>query len=267
MINLSVKLHIGTMGFSYKDWNGVFYPHEMKARNYLSYYSRVFNSVEIDSSFYGTPGLSTVKRWVYATHPDFLFSLKVPKVITHDLNLVNAGGLMAEFLDRVQILGDRLGVILLQFPPSFDLLHLNNLIDFVRKLPSGFRFAIEIRNQSWYTVEQELADILGEKSIAWASTHYPDLPKKIHITADFVYIRWIGQHGSYRVHNYERRDRSEEIIDWLGMIRTVENQVSNVFGYFNNDFAGFAAGTALRFMKLTGMPVNPVNLPKQTSFL
>ena len=114
-----INWNIGTMGFGYQDWSGVFYPAEMTSRNYLSYYSRIFNAVEIDSTFYGIPKLESVRRWAAVTPSKFQFCLKTPNAITHDLKLVGASGLMSQFLDAARLLEQKLGVILIQFPPSF----------------------------------------------------------------------------------------------------------------------------------------------------
>ena len=104
------------MGFGYKDWSGVFYPADMSARNYLAYYSRIFNAVEIDSTFYGIPRVETIRRWVAVTPASFQFCLKTPNAITHDLKLVGASGLMSQFVETVRFLDEKLGVILIQFP-------------------------------------------------------------------------------------------------------------------------------------------------------
>jgi uncharacterized protein YecE (DUF72 family) len=260
----NLPLYIGTMGFSYRDWNQVFYPNEMKINQYLSYYSRIFNSVEIDSTFYGTPRKSTVSGWLKNSPPGFKFSVKAPKLITHESGLINAWGLMTEFLDTMRLLEDRLGVILLQFPPSFSADQLETLISFIGKLPSDLSFAVEIRNQSWYTAEQSFVEQLGRLGIAWAATQYPNLPARIHDTAQFIYIRWIGQHGTFHKHDHERIDRTEDIQLWLHQIQENSENKRAVFGYFNNDYAGFAAGTAIKFYNLVGMPMGNPNEPKQS---
>jgi len=259
-----ISLYLGTMGFSYKDWDDVFYPAGLDSKEYLNYYSRIFNSVEIDSTFYGTPKKSTIQRWINETPNGFRFSLKVPRIITHDQGLTNAWGLMAEFLDVIQGLGDQLGVILFQFPPSFTSVHFNRLVDFLPKLPVGLRYAIEVRDQSWYTEEDKLIDLLSNYRAAWAATQYPNLPAIIHPSSDFIYIRWIGQHGSFKRHNRERIDRLQDLEHWWEYIETFKGYKSDLYGYFNNDYAGFAAGTALKFKTLVGQPVDLPPRPKQT---
>ena len=261
---LEFPLFIGTMGFAYKDWNSVFYPADLASRSYLNYYSRIFNSVEIDSSFYGTPARRTIQKWLADTPPEFKFTLKAPQKITHELALVNSWGYMAEFIDTVRALGNRLGVILLQFPPSFTISQLKGLEQFIVLLPGDLKFAIEIRHQSWYTAERDFAALLQEYQIAWAATHYPGLPGTLHHTADFFYIRWIGKHGSYRQHDFERMDRTADLSQWWQNIQSSSEGINNLFGYFNNDYAGFAVGTAMKFLELIGQPVKAPDQPKQT---
>jgi uncharacterized protein YecE (DUF72 family) len=255
--------YIGTMGFSYKDWAGVFYPEGLASREYLTYYSRIFNAVEIDSSFYGTPRLSTIERWAAGTPDGFKFALKTPRAITHDLVLQGAEGLMAEFLDAVRRLGDKLGVILIQFPPSFHLEQMPVLDDFLGKLPSDLRFAVEVRHRSWYAVPGELAAMLAGYSVCWAATQYPGLPRQIYPTTSFFYIRWIGKHGAFESHTHERIDREQDLAAWWEIIQTHLPGVDAIFGFTNNDYAGFGPGTANRFKNIAGLPVEPLQPPQQ----
>lgn len=251
------------MGFGYQDWRAGFYPPDLAARNYLTYYSRIFNAAEIDSTFYGTPRASTVQRWAAQTPPEFRFCLKTPRTITHDLGLVNAQGLMAEFVQAARLLGARLGAILLQFPPSFTAAQIDVLAAFLGQLPDGARYAVEVRDPSWYAPQLGLSAMLEESGVAWASTEYPGLPDRVELTAPFVYIRWIGQHGTFHRHTHEQLDRSQELQAWLARFRAMEARLDTVFGFFNNDYAGFAPATANRFKSMLGLPVEPLKPPEQ----
>lgn len=255
--------YIGTMGFSYKDWSGVFYPQDMPARSWLTYYSRIFNAAEIDSTFYGTPRIETVKRWAAQTPEGFRFSLKVPRVITHDLSLVGVAGLMQEFVTVVETLGKKLGVILVQFPPSFDASRHADLDVFLSELPRGPSYAVEVRDQSWYTAENETAALFEKHGVAWAATQYPGLPRNINVTAPFIYIRWIGRHGSFDHHTHERLDRTTDLKSWWEKIHAVQDRLESVYGFTNNDYAGFAPMTANRFKEIAGLPVEPLRPAQQ----
>ena len=260
---LLVNWYIGTMGFSYSDWKGVFYPSEMPSRNYLAYYSRIFKSVEIDSTFYGTPRSETILRWKSSTPDDFKFSLKTPRVITHESGLVNVDRLLDEFLNNIILLDKKLAVILLQFPPSFTRIYQSRLLDFISQLPEEFRFAVEVRDASWYPLDGILLDTLKSTRNCWASTEYPGLPRQINPTSDFHYMRWIGKHGSFMVHNRERYDRSDNMRVWQEKFIENDIQPSEIFGFFNNDYSGYAVASANRYKELIGVETKQVNLPKQ----
>lgn len=178
-----VKWYLGTMGFGWQDWAGPFYPEDADQRDYLCYYSRVFNSVEVDSTFYGTPRPEVVERWDAITPPDFCICAKMPKSITHEHELVETDQLVTEFLDEMRRIGDKLGVILIQFPPSFTVLKRAKLSAFLEKLPHDIQFAVETRHRSWYT--DKTADMFREYNIAWAATEYRYLPKRIYRTYGF----------------------------------------------------------------------------------
>lgn len=258
-----MNYYIGTMGFSYKDWAGVLYPENLPSRDYLSYYSHIFNAAEIDSTFYGTPKADTVRRWEAVTPEQFRFCVKAPREVTHDLSLVGAMGLMTEFVRTMRLLGEKLGVVLLQFPPSFGADRLGDLSAFLAELPAGTRYAVEIRQRSWYESQEQTAEALARHGVCWASTQYPGLPRSLNLTADFAYIRWIGQHGSFDRHDHERLDRTEELKAWWELIQAAEGKIDTVYGFTNNDYAGFAAATANRFKEIAGIPVEPLGPPQQ----
>lgn len=113
-----INWYLGTMDFSYKDWIGYFYPADVGARDFLKYYCGIFNSVEIDSTFYGTPPVGNVNRWIAVTPEGFKICYKMPKHITHEMELSGARPILVEFIKTMRLLGNRLGVILIQLPPS-----------------------------------------------------------------------------------------------------------------------------------------------------
>jgi uncharacterized protein YecE (DUF72 family) len=253
--------YLGTMGFSYKDWDGVFYPSGLNPRNYLTHYSRIFNAAELDTTFYGTPRAESVYHWASQTPEAFRFCAKFPQAITHDLGLAGVRDETAAFLKTMSLLEDKLGVLLLQFPPSFTVEKTPALVSFLAELPTDLRFAVEFRHRSWHTLET--ADLLSLYKVAWAATEFPGLPTTIHRTAPFLYIRWIGQHGSFERHTHERLDRSPELRSWWVQLQAHLEQVEAVYGFFNNDYAGFAAATCNKFKSMAGLPVLPFTPPHQ----
>jgi len=253
--------NLGTIGFSYKDWLGSFYPVGTTQRGYLSYYSRVFNAVELNTTFYSIPHQKTVQTWFISSPPEFRFCLKTPRRITHELGLKGAQGLMIEFIDSLNKLYEKLGPILIQLPPSYTQDNYSILNDFLASLPHTFRYAIEFRHLSWFN--EKTAALLSQHQICWVSNEFPNLPMEINLTTDFLYIRWIGNNGMYHHHTHERADKSNDLRWWLKRINQYSDNVPNVYGFFNNDYAGFAAGTCKRFKDIIGLSEEDNDLPYQ----
>lgn len=243
---------LGTMGFGYQDWVGVFYPEKFRSQNFLSYYSRKFNSVELDTTFYGVPRTSKVAQWAASVPDNFKFCAKLPRQITHEKGLREAQAELDEFVDAMKGLGDKLGVLLIQLPPSFTFAELESLREFLALLPKEVRFAVEFRHASWLQPQTE--ELLKLHQICWATTEFPGLPNEVKRTCDFLYIRWIGQHGTYDRHSHERVDKTSSLIWWKDQIQPHLDHVSEVYGFFNNDYAGYAVGTCNKFKEILGMP-------------
>lgn len=259
---------LGTMGFGYPDWEGEFYPSGMSSARYLSHYSQHFNAVEIDSTFYGTPRRTTIRRWGSLVPPGFRFCLKTPQQITHQRGLVKADVEMSEFSKVAMGLGENLGAILLQFPPSFGGENLGVLAEFLPVLSGGIRYAVEFRHPSWFVVpegmeEPAVAALLRQHEVAWAATDYPGVPPRIYLTSDFLYIRWIGEHGAYERHTHERADLTDRLVSWSEALAAKGEQVGMLYGFFNNDYAGFAPATCNRFKKILGLTVSDFRPPQQ----
>lgn len=245
--------HLGTMGFSYKEWDGVFYPAGLPQRDYLSYYSQFYDAVEMDSTFYGTPTAEAVKRWAAVTPSHFQFCPKTPRTITHDLRLNNTQTLMGQFLDTMYLLGDKLGPILLQFPPDFTSEERPNLETFFATLPTMLRFAVEFRHTSWHN--HKTAEFLSAHQVCWAAADYIHLPKQLHKTADFLYLRFIGPHGQFASKNREMVDKTADLQQWHTQIQPHLPQIADVYSFFNNDYAGYSPATCNRFKQLIGLEV------------
>ncbi|MGB3714038.1 MAG: DUF72 domain-containing protein [Candidatus Promineifilaceae bacterium] len=256
-----VDWHLGTMGFGFKEWSGVFYPEGISSRDYLIHYSKVFDAVELDSTFYGTPRPEYVERWAAVTPESFKFCVKAPKEITHDLRLVGAVEKMNSFIETMAILGDKLGVILIQMPPDFTFSQIHNLAVFLRHLPTGFRFAVEFRHRSWQTTAT--SQLLQNHNICWASADYIHMMKRINVTSDLLYIRWIGRHGQFDSHDAELVDPSPDLEKWLQEIQAHVNEVYSVYGFFNNDYSGHSPTTCNRFKQLLGLPIKHSQPPRQ----
>jgi len=243
------NISIGTSGWSYKEWEGVLYPKGEKRK--LTYYSKYFKTVEIDSTYYAYPSKIMVQGFASVTPEDFVFSAKLPKLITHEKKLDVERGVeqdLTRFLHVMRPLEDsgKLGALLIQLPPSFTYeRHLANLDAFLRIIPSDLRFAIEFRNLSW--LRSESWDLLRRYNVANTIVDEPLLPPNPVVTADFSFIRWHGQ-GARPWYNYRYSD--SELAAWVPKVKEVAGKVKKLYGYHNNHPFGHAVESALKEMEL-----------------
>ncbi len=235
------RLFLGSAGWSYDDWDGVFYPDNTASKDRLKYYSRQFRSVEIDSSFYGTPSITTVQKWYQQTPDDFIFAPKFPRVITHDKRLVNCADETYRFVETMTELGEKLGPMLIQFPPSFTASAFGDLELYLQGLPDGLMYAVEIRHRSWLT--DEFADLLKEWGVTLVMSCSGTLERFWRTTSRVAYIRWLGDYDSVDVFDHTQIDRQDEISWWIPRIRHFFAQGGVVFGYVNNHYAGYSIET------------------------
>jgi uncharacterized protein YecE (DUF72 family) len=250
--------YIGTMGFAYTPWRkGVFYPAGMAQRQFLAYYSERFNAVEMDSTFYAIPAAETVERWTAVTTPAFKICPKTPREITHDLRLGDTLGQMFTFLETMRLLGDKLGAILIQFPPDFTVGAMERVKNFLAQLPTDLRYAVEFRHLSWDT--PETAVILSDHNVAWAMADYIYMPPRItYRTADFLYLRFLGRHGQYPDKDREVVDKTAVLQQWHAQIQTHLADVNTVYAFFNNDYAGYSPATSNKFKQIVGIEVEEI---------
>jgi uncharacterized protein YecE (DUF72 family) len=259
--------YVGTMGYGYKDWQGVFYPEGMSARENLAYYTRHFNAVEMDSTFYGNPRPDYVLRWKEMTPDDFVFCPKMPRQITHELRLQGAEAETEDFLETMRLLQDKLGPILVQFPPDFGPDEMDNLALFLERLPTDLRYAVEFRHRAWHATAT--GELLQAHGVCWVSADYLYMPRRVYVTTDFVYIRWLGRHGTYPVKDHERVDRTERLQEWYADVtgRQAQAGFHTVYGFFNDDYAGHAPATAKKLKRIAGLPTDPAPPPAQARLL
>jgi uncharacterized protein YecE (DUF72 family) len=245
------RFRIGCSGWSYKDWAEIFYPKGLKAKDYLKFYSSVFNCVEIDSSFYRIPNQFMINQWRANTPGGFLFSPKLPKKITHDNKLENSESTLVYFYSMMSKLGDKLGPIAVQLPPSVKLsTHLDVMKKFLDQLRPDFRHAIEFRHKSWFT--PEVYGLLRGKGVAmvWSLNQYLETPTEV--TADFVYLRMVGDREITEFTGVQK-DRSEEMKRWAEALKARSGKFEEGYVFFNNHFAGFSPESANEFRRLLGL--------------
>jgi uncharacterized protein YecE (DUF72 family) len=264
---------IGTSAFTAAGWPGTFYPAGMKASAYLKYYASQFRAVEIDSTFYGMPVATTVTNWYEKTPADFVFALKVPQVITHEKVLVNCEAEMDEFVERMQLLREKRGPMLLQFP-KFDKWVFRSSREFVERLRAflgrlaavdkACRMVVEIRNKDW--LDARLVDLLRGHNVALALTDTSFMPRPWEveekmdlITADFAYVRWLGNRKGIEAETktWDKTivDRRGDLKNWVEIFRslTKNSKVLKIFAFANNHYAGNGPGTVQLFWDLWDM--------------
>jgi uncharacterized protein YecE (DUF72 family) len=259
------RILLGTSSFTAKGWEGTFYPAGMKPAQFLTHYAKRFRTVEVDSTFYGTPPATRVRGWYQRTPADFVFAAKVPQVITHEKVLVDCDREFQEFVKTMESLGEKLGPLLLQFgyfaPSVFknSVEFLARLAPFLKKLPTEHRFAVEIRNRDW--LDERFTDLLRENSVALALIDQSWMPRPWEmkstfelVTADFAYVRWLGDRKGIETvtKTWEKTvvDRRPDLLRWVKIFRELIKRNLKVYAYANNHYAGNGPGTVKLFREL-----------------
>ena len=263
------EILIGTSGWSYDDWVGTFYPKGITSKDFLYYYSNVFYTNEINTTFYNIPSRWVVNNWMKRTPKEFLFTAKVPQVITHKhkLDLERCSADLDYFLGVMDplIASKKLLAFLIQLPPSFKKdEHFGVLKDFVKNWPDdwkerGYYLAIEFRDLSW--MKEDTFEYLRKNELTYCAVIEPLLPPRMDVTnPEFVYIRFHG-FGKKVWFNYFFSE--EEIKNYSMSIKEVIQKSKRVGIYFNNHFTGYATKNSLMMMKaLNSKPRNEPNTIK-----
>ena len=230
------KLHVGTMGWSYEFWRGKFYPEDSK--KLLTEYAKNFDTVEIDNTFYRIPFRDNVMNWKEETPDDFIFTAKFPRKITHIKMLQDCQEELEVFIEHMILMGNKLGPLLIQLPHSFKPEKFGILNDFLASLPGKCRFAMEVRNKKW--LDEKFYEMLKNNNVALALLDHPWMPQMNTITADFTYIRWVGDRKKIKGNLGKiEKDRSEDIRDWAKKIKGFLDNHLEVFGYFSKTYSGY----------------------------
>lgn len=267
---LKSKIQIGCQGWNYDDWTTkadgetVFYPRGTKSNEMLETYARVFETIEVDSTFYAIPASSAVENWHRKTPADFTFSLKLPREITHEKHLQStAYEILEEFCERVALLQEKLAVVLVQLPPQFEANKENaqRLRDFLARLPKEIRFAVEFRNREWlidWTFEE-----LKKNSVALGSVEGSWIPRAMMFeaigrkTADFAYLRFMGERDLLKFDRiYRQQDANLQM--WKTEIESVKAE--DVYIYFSNFYEGHAPGSVNKLKELFEQPITKASV-------
>lgn len=236
------RIRIGTSGWSYRHWVGPFYPEGTPAKGYLDHYIQHFATTELNNTFYSLPKPKTLAGWRDAVPEDFDFACKASRYITHMKKLKDPADSTKRFFETVDVLGDKLGPILFQLPPSWGV-DLERLGSFLAALPGGRRYTFEFRDESWLT--PAVYDLLSKHDAALCIYHLEGFLSPKEVTAGFVYVRlhgpeeeaYRGSYGDAALAGWARR-----LAEWSGAGR-------DVYCYFDNDEAGYAPNDALRLLR------------------
>jgi len=247
------KIYIGTSGWGYNEWQDIFYPQDYKKSEWITYYAKFFNTVEINSSFYNLPKKETFKNWAAKTPENFLFSVKIPRYITHIKRLIDCSESLNKFFNAAEGLGEKLEILLFQLPPNmkFDIERLNNFLKILKKYYINFKntannllCAFEFREESWFC--QKTYDLLNEYSFGIVISHSSCFPYHEVITGNFCYLR---MHGSKELYSSSYSDEElRKVADFIN-----KNKINNIssYVYFNNDFHCYAVNNAKTLIELT----------------
>ena len=238
---MGFKSYIGTSGWNYEHWKGIFYPDRLPSSDWLGFYSSRFDTVEINYSFYRLPDRAVFEKWSAETPPDFIFAVKASRYLTHRKKLKDAKEPLERLFHSAEGLGSKLGPILYQLPPRWNV-NADRLREFLSLLPSDFRHVMEFRDPSW--LNEEVFDLLRRHSVGCCIMSAPDLPRIMQVTAPFAYIR-MHSGGCDTEGNYE-----EPQLEWWADQVKEYLRDTDVYVYFNNDFKGFAVRNASRLIEL-----------------
>lgn len=274
--NPKSKIQIGCQGWNYPDWitkaggNTIFYPRGTKSGEMLESYAKIFDTIEVDSTFYAVPPGSTIEGWYKKTPADFTFSLKMPQEITHEKELrEDSFEVLEVFCERIRELKEKLAVVLIQMPPGFDGSKSNaqNLREFLKRLPEDIKFAVEFRHRDWlieWTFEE-----LEKANVAFCLCEGSWIPREMFFTAihkiktDFAYVRFMGERD---LTSFDKIYRNEDILleIWAEQIEQLEAE--NKYVYFSNFLEGHAPASSNKLKKLLNQKIiHPNTLENQGS--
>ncbi|GMT48296.1 MAG: hypothetical protein IEMM0007_1862 [bacterium] len=239
------KVKIGCSGFMYDHWRGVFYPEGLPKKNWFQYYTGVFDTVELNVTFYRLPKRESFAGWYKKSPEGFSFSIKGSRYITHVRRIKEPEEALERFFDVAVDLRDKLSVVLWQFPPGFglDLNRLENFLFMLRKY--RVRHAFEFRHQGW--IVPEVTELLRDEGHAFCMADWPEFINELPVTADFVYMRRHGHGG-----RYNSCYSLDELRKDAGRIKGYLKQGLDVYMYFNNDAFGYAPKNAVELKELLG---------------
>jgi uncharacterized protein YecE (DUF72 family) len=245
-----VAILIGTSGWTYPHWQKAFFPKELPSAERLHFYAQQFSSVEVNTTFYGTPKKATVRAWHDAVPARFRFAIKASRYITHNQKLLRPRKSSVKLFRAIEPIGGQTAALLFQFPPWFQA-NPKRLQAFLKKMPADYRYAFEFRHTTWFC--EEVYDILRQTKSALCLWELKGELSPIEVTANFVYVRLHGpKHQAYQGSYPDKilRDWKRKVDGW-----TLARK--NVLIYFDNDEKGYAPVNARRLGEMLELKGNP----------
>ncbi|MBI5527811.1 MAG: DUF72 domain-containing protein [Deltaproteobacteria bacterium] len=254
------RVYIGTSGYSYADWRGVFYPPSLAQSSFLEFYSRRFPCVELNYTYYRMPDAETLSRMEQKTPAGFIFTIKAHREMTHEIDDVKAVEICNLYLNALEPLAraGKLGCVLLQFPTSFHYTDANRrrlakLLDMLSSLP----LAVEFRGGDW--LRDRVYTGLTKKNAAFVCVDEPALPGLIPplevVTADIGYVRFHGRNGENwwsgdSASRYDYRYTAAELGEWAPRLKKIASETEKAFVFMNNHWQGKAAEAAVMLKEI-----------------
>lgn len=258
------KIDIGTAGWDYKDWVGSFYPKQLERTQHLEYFSKYFNIVEINSTFYNLPSRDMVKNWKLRVPEEFHFIVKVWQKITHNLNDPELDLNIGKFFSTMELLKGKIKAFLLQFPPWFKYSerHFGKLKSILNELPSEYKYIVELRDNSWFNSEILLKFIDGNQIIL-GTTYMPGVVPYYLENQKYYYIRLIGDR-KLTVFNRIQRNQKDALIDLYKNVQNLNKipEIYEIFIIVNNHFQGSAPESVNHLRKKFGIRFHSFNPQK-----
>jgi uncharacterized protein YecE (DUF72 family) len=242
-------VRIGTSGWHYPHWRGPFYPEKLPFSRMLEYYCRHFDTVELNNTFYRLPTERGLESWRESTPKGFSFAAKGSRYLTHMKKFKDPAPGVAKFFERVDRLGRKLGPVVFQLPPTWEV-NADRLRGFLEVLPKRHKYAFELRNPTWHT--REIYRLLRGHNAAFCIFEIAGEFSGLEITADFTYVRLHGPGGAY-----QGRYSSAALRKWAERIREWRKDLRAIYVYFDNDQSGYAVENARTLRGLAGLPTSP----------
>lgn len=253
---------LGCQGYNFPHWKSAFYPKRLSSGQFLSYYSRIFPFIELDSTFFVSPRPETVRAWHRQTPSSFRFSLRMPAEISHRLGFSDCTGELLQFLEAATLLEDKLAPVVIETPPEMDSTHMPRLVSFFDSLPGDFRFAMDFRHPTWFC--SRTYDMLRTFGIALCLVDHPLMDRELQLTAPFSVIRLCGDE-TQPMPVPAVREREEDLLYFRNQARALQRQ-GDVFLSVSNHWNGFAPASLTRLARMLDQPLPAYGEAQQDLF-